>query len=130
MANFTALENIHIIIRERYFYTHVYLLLTLPKSIRTLTFELGWQEPGGPHACLDGLYNNDLEYIIEKYFPNLQTVTFAPCYIGQDFDEFACETIRVKFSGLNYRGMLRVAKACERREEFQYQPESPTDNVL
>lgn len=121
LRNLTVLETVHIVIERSNFLIDKYILPTLPKSTRTLAFELAWAEHDKPDPCLDGLEQSFLERCIEQNIPNIKEVVFMPHYLGpQELEEPVRKLIRKRLVNLDARGLLRISNVCERLDGCQY----------
>ncbi|KAK7686763.1 hypothetical protein QCA50_010363 [Cerrena zonata] len=122
----TVFQSISIVIRKFQFFTHTYILQTLPESTRIVTFELCWGNIEDPRECLNGLDAAYIEQCIEN-LPCLQEIRFVPYYLGLELEEDVQSLIRSWMSSLDARGLLRISSFCTKVEGCQYEkPSKPS----
>lgn len=125
LRSFTSLRSINIVIRKYQFFTHPYVLATLPDSTRIITFELCWGTVDHPRECLNGLDATCLERCVEN-LPFLEEIRFVPYYLGTELEEDVQSVIRSWLSGLDARGLLRIGGFCSTIEGCQYEKPGKT----
>lgn len=114
---FAALCNVNLVIKKDGFLTHTYILPTLPDSVRTLTFELDWEPEDNSELYLMGLDPSHLDGCVSR---GLDRITFMPHYLGQELTPSAEKDIRAHLAELDSKGILHVARHCERVEGCHY----------
>ncbi|KAK7689760.1 hypothetical protein QCA50_006399 [Cerrena zonata] len=121
--NYTTLHTIHIVIGmpTALFVSHISILPFLPQSIRTIVFELAWNEVVESEPSLKWLDAPYMEKCVEEGLPSLEEIVFMPHYLGHTFTPLAQSSIRARLAILDARGLLRIASVCKTVDWWQYE---------
>ena len=125
MHTFTALETLRIVIQKDWFHTHLYILSTLPPTLRVLAFELCWSDSQQPEDCLNGLEVSPFEKCVAERLPNLTEILFTPHYFEARLDEQVQGIIRTRLASLDAHGLLHISAFCEGSVGCLYDFRSP-----
>ncbi|KAK7689753.1 hypothetical protein QCA50_006392 [Cerrena zonata] len=117
---FPKLDTVSIVLKRKDMDRHIYLLQSLPPTVRTIIFELAWGQLENS-TFIFKLTRWHRRHIAESVERGVEKVVFMPHYLGQKMVPAVKKAIRTRYlPELRERGILHVADFCERLEGCRY----------